>query len=219
MTISTLSRVRGNLLVLALVVAATAPLAWADTNVALNAPVTLYSTGTGGNWNNSTSGNLAIITNGTLLPYGTGYSSSAATSQAVEWSSPDSTGWSFDISLGADDTIDSITLDADDNDEYVLDYWDQSTSSWQPLWDRSILSQGVGLRVDSTTLSTPVVTDAVLFYGGGSNDGNPGGYAVSQVELFGTPAGNSETPEPGTLLLVGSGLVAMGRRIRRRRSA
>lgn len=71
-------------------------------------------------------------------------------------------------------------------------------------------------------LSSPVTTDAIRIYGGASGDNycfdnscGPGGYAVGQVELFGTPA----VPELSTwaMLLLGfAGLGFVGYRRTRR---
>jgi hypothetical protein len=225
MTISTSNSVRAGLLVFALVVAATAPRAWADSLISLNAPVSVVATDPdpAAGYNNGTAGNLSDITDGTLLPSGTAYWSAASAGHALEWSG---NGFVFQINLGATFQIDSITLDADDNDEYILQYLNGSTNTWQTLWDRPIESEGVGLIVVSDTLGLPIDTDAVRILGGISNDNacydgvcGQGGYAVNQVELFGTSTGTgpiTATPEPGSLLLLGSGLLTMGRMIRRR---
>jgi hypothetical protein len=225
MTISTLRSVRGSLLGLTLVAAFAAPHAWGDSLISLNAPVTVAATDTyaGAGYNNGSANNYTDITDGTLLPEATGYWSSAAGAHAVEWSG---NGYIFQINLGATFAIDSVTLDADDNDEYILQYLNESTNQWNTLWDRPIESNGAGLVVNSDTLALPIDTDAVRIVGGVSDDNicihgvcGQGGYAVDQVELFGTSVGSSTptvTPEPSALLLLGSGLVAMGGTIRRR---
>jgi len=193
-------------------VALTATNAWADSLISLNAPVTVAATDTrsGAGYLNGSSGNVSDITNGTFLPNGTGYWSTQPAVQALEWCGNE---YVFQINLGATAQIDSITLQADNNDEYVLQYLNESTGQWQLLWDRGE-EGGWGLMIDSYTLTTPIDTSEVRILGGASQDSGLGGYAVAQVELFGTST--TVTPEPSSFLLLGSGLVALAGIMRRK---
>ena len=180
--------------------AVTAPAYAATYNVALGAPVTIAVQDPDPNavFNNKTAGNLNNITDGTLLPNGTGYNSSTATQSAVEWGGAETV---FQVNLSGQYTINSIIVDADDNDAYVFEYYDSATTSWNPLYTAPIVSEGVGIvQRASYTLPTPVTTSAVRVHGGQSNDNGcfdgtcgQGGYALAQVELFGTPAAGSIT--------------------------
>jgi len=201
----------------------------ADTNVALGKTVSIVATDPdpSAGFNNGTAGNLQNITNGVILPDATAYSSAAAIAQAIEWNGA---GYVFQISLGALYTLSGLIVDVDDNDAYQLQYYNVSTSSWDALYTAPIVSDGFGLRTrpsvsdqsEEYILSSPVTTDAVRIYGGASDDNfcfdgscGQGGYAVGQVELFGTPA----VPEPSTwaMMLLGfAGLGFLGYRTSRR---
>ena len=169
-------------------------------DVALGAPVTVAVQDPDPNavFNNMTAGNLNNITDGIVLPYGTGYNSSTAVQNAVEWGGAQTV---FQINLSGEYTLSSIAVDADDNDAYIFEYLDPASNSWTPLYTAPIVSNGVGIVPRAPyTLPTPVTTSAVRFHGGQSNDNGcfdgtcgQGGYAVAQVQLFGTPAAGSVT--------------------------
>ena len=200
----------------------------ADTNIALGKTVSIVATDPdpSAGFNNGTAGNLQNSTNGVILPDATAYGSAAAVAQAIEWNGA---GYVFQISLGGSYTLSGLIVDVDDNDAYQLQYYDASTSSWDALYTAPIVSVGFGLRTrpnvsdqsEEYILPSPVTTDAVRIYGGASDDNfcfdgscGQGGYAVGQVELFGTPA----VPEPSTwaMMLIGfAGLGFVGYRTRK----
>jgi hypothetical protein len=204
----------------------------ADTNIALGKTVSIVATDPdpSAGFNNGTAGNLQNITNGIVLPDATAYGSAAAVDQAIEWNGA---GYVFQISLGGAYTVSGLIVDADDNDAYQLQYYNASTSSWDALYTAPIVSVGFGLRTrpsvsdqsEEYVLSSPVTTDAVRIYGGASDDNfcfdgscGQGGYAIAQVELFGTPA----VPEPSTwaMMLAGFvGLCSLGYRASRKSTA
>jgi hypothetical protein len=182
----------------------------ADTNIALGKTVSIVATDPdpSAGFNNGTAGNLQNITNGVILPDAT----------AIEWNGA---GYVFQISLGGSYTLSGLIVDVDDNDAYQLQYYDASTSSWDALYTAPIVSVGFGLRTrpsvsdqsEEYILSSPVTTDAVRIYGGASDDNfcfdgscGQGGYAVGQVELFGTPA----VPEPSTWAMMLLGFAGRG---------
>lgn len=190
-------------------------------NVALNAPVSVVATDPDPNagFNNGTAGNLSKVTDGVFLPEATSYGSATAAQNAVEWSGA---GYVFQISLGAAYTISSLQVQADDNDAYNLQYLNSSTNTWTALYTAPIVSQGVGIVSRSLyALPTSVTTDAIRFFGGQSNDNGcfdgtcgQGGYAVSQIEIFGNLA--SPVPLPASAWLMLSGLVGVGAMARKR---
>jgi hypothetical protein len=166
-----------------------------------------------------------VVTDGVFAPEETAYHSSTGIADAVEWSGATSgtisgsttpTGLVLDIALGGDYTITGAIVQADDNDEYLLQYWDLTSDTWLTLYDVPIASVGFGLRTrpnaDQTTYEPvgQVVTDALQF----SAVSGDGGYAVSEIQVDGTPVG--VTPEPTSLLLLSSGLVGLAGMVRRR---
>jgi PEP-CTERM motif len=207
----------------------------ADTNIALGKTVSIVATDPDPNagFNNGTAVNLQNVTNGVILPDATAYGSAAAVAQAIEWNGA---GYVFQISLGGPYTVSGLIVDVDDNDAYQLQYYNASTSSWDALYTAPIVSVGFGLRTrpnvsdqsEEYILPSPVLTDAVRIYGGASDDNfcfdgscGQGGYAVGQVELFGTPA-TGGVPEPSTwaMMLAGfAGLCSLGYRASRKSAA
>jgi hypothetical protein len=111
------------------------------------------------------------------------------------------------VNLGGSFLIDSLTVQADDNDNYEVDYLAPGSSTWQVAWQ--IPSPGGwGLTTSSTILSTPIDATELRVE---VNSGD-GFYAVSQIQATGT-----QVPDAGsTLSLLGmslTGLVTFARRL------
>jgi hypothetical protein len=121
---------------------------------------------------------------------------------------------SISIGFGGTFTIDGAIVQADDNDTYELDYL--GTDNLYHLWWSIPVDPSFGLvtrpDADHTTIMTLPTVQALgveIFATGGDND-----YAVSQVEVFGSP---SAVPEPGTLGLLGTGFIGMAALVNRRK--
>jgi hypothetical protein len=174
-------------------------------NIALNKPVTVVS-GAANITNPSTL--PSVIDDGMFTPESTAYHSSTAGSEAVEWlnQSPPTI---LEIDLGSLFNITGAIVQCDDNDSYLLQYFNTSTKTWQTLWDVPAISVGQGLRTrpnaDQMTFQSvgPVITNAVRI----SGDVGDSGFAVSEVQLNGAAAG---VPESGsTTMFLSLGLTAM----------
>lgn len=111
------------------------------------------------------------------------------------------------IHLNQKYTIDSFTVQADDNDTYRLEYW--NGAAWQLAWDVPTLPS-FGLVTRSSGPVGSFTTDNLRFTATGGDNY----YAVSEIQAFGVAA----VPEPGTYALMLGGLGLVGVLARRRRT-
>jgi hypothetical protein len=110
-------------------------------------------------------------------------------------------------------TITGFSVQADDNDRYLLSYWD--SSNWVPIWTvpsdmgpGSVDLGGSGMQTRSVTLGSPIVT-TILRFEGVFSDGqvfSDNWFAVSEIQAYGP---STAVPEPATMLLLGSGLIGL----------
>jgi hypothetical protein len=192
---------------LTLAIALTASSAMATTNVALGATVTDSGTGFGqfsSQWGAGSLAQLATVTDGVFLPEQTQWNTGS-----VFWigGAPDTTDY-IDVALSGLATIDSFTVQADDNDSYLIQYLDGS--NWvDAATIPSVPSYGLVTR--SVTLSTPITTSAFRITAG--NQAGDGYYGVSEFQAFGSLNG---VPEPSTwaMMLIGFGMVGFAVRKR-----
>jgi len=177
------------------------------TNIALNANVTLNGTFFTDDfgWSGGKASPASRIVNGTFAKEETQWNT-----DGVWWNGGEYRNNNIVINLNGKYTIDSFTVQADDNDTYRVLYMD-SQGNWVDAYDVPYQpSYGLVTR-PTLTLSTPIVTDALEFVATGGD----GFYSVSQIEADGSPASN--VPEPSTIVLLGLGLAGLvGRQFRRK---
>jgi hypothetical protein len=192
----------------------------ADTNIALNKPVTVVA-GAAQITNSSTP--LSVIDDGVFTLESTAYGS--AVSQSVQWTTTDgqpangvNAPTTLEIDLGGLFAISGAIMQADDNDIYLLQYHVASNNTWLPLWNVPAISEGSGFRTrpsaDQITFQPlgPVITDAVRV----SALSGDSALGVSEIQLNG-----SAVPEPTSTALITLGGLAtfLLRRLRSTRSA
>lgn len=110
----------------------------------------------------------------------------------------------LELTLNQAYTVDRFVVQADDNDSYLLEYWDGA--AWQSAFAVPF-DCCFGLQTRDSGAVGPITTDRFRF----SATAGDNYYAVSEIQAF------QAVPEPATwaMLILGFGLV--GRTLRRRR--
>ena len=144
------------------------------------------------------------VVDGVFLPEGTTWNDNS-----VWWdddAAVQSTRAYIQIDLGGLYSVDSIRIQADNNDQYAIHYRDAGGSWIEPGSFAAV--PGFGLLTRGPFGVGPWEATALRIYGFGGDDY----HAVSEFEAFGT-----EIPEPGTAALVAlslAGLAGIRRRVR-----
>ena len=174
------------------------------TNVALNADISIE-----GSYNGNSAA-LSTVVDGEFRPRSINWQNGT-----VYWN-----GTSTYITIDFDNTykIESFVVQADDNDAYIIEYWDGD--SWELAWNvPNYDSYGSGMQTrpnpaDDTqvyTLDNPIVTNSIRFKANPASGDNC--YSVSEIQAYGSIA----VPAPGAVLL-GTFGCGIARRFRRDRS-
>jgi|GEM_PF-995770 len=110
------------------------------------------------------------------------------------------------IHLNSQFTIDRFVVQADNNDTYLLEYWDGA--SWLNAWTAPAIG-GFGLETRDSGALGPFTTDFLRFTATSGDNY----YSVSEIQAFGHSA---SAPEPGAWALMILGFGGVGWAMRRR---
>lgn len=115
------------------------------------------------------------------------------------------TGAAIEITLNGLQKISSISVQADSNDEYRVDYWDAAEDSWKHAFTAGVTKtaennwlSGLDLRESGEGLN--IFSDRLRVSAISGDDH----YSISEVQAHAAP-----TPIPAALLLFGGGLGAV----------
>lgn len=158
------------------------------TNVALGADVTLNGASffTNG-WGGGLTVDAGTVTDGFFYPRSTQWDQGP-----VWWDSTDLADRWVELDLVDSYRIESLIVQADDNDAYELYYWDAEAGAWSLLWDiPNYDSLGWGMQTrpnpaddtEAFDLAVPVVTTKFKFQGNMSNSDRL--FAVAEIQAFG----------------------------------
>lgn len=129
---------------------------------------------------------LSTLTDGAFLDRGTQWQTGT-----VWWGGPET---SIIIALGDAYDLVGATVQADDNDAYILEYHDLELNQWRLLWDvPNFDAEGWGMQTrpnpadDSAVhlFAEAVFTDAIRFRA--TPGGGDGANSVSEIQVFTVP--------------------------------
>jgi len=179
-------------------------------NVALGKNVTLEdgSFFTGG-WGSGLVANPQTVVDGIFFPKDRQWDQGP-----VWWDDRDGVANHVVVDLDGMFTIESFTIQADDNDAYLLEYWDANAATWQTAWNVPNYNHtGWGMQtrpnvynnLERYLLASTITTDALRFSGNLGNSDRL--FSVSEIQAFGYA---SPVPLPPAAWLLGSSLIGLG---------
>jgi len=157
--------------------------------------------------NNSTPSSVNSPVDGVLEPTSQQWNNG---SYWIDKFSPSNVQFNFDpyysVFLTSTFTINRVVVQADDNDNYQLAYWDGS--AWQDIFNAAAVG-GFGLQTRDSGIIAPFTTNGFRV----TMTGGDGYYALSELQAFDT---SGAVPEPATWAFMIMGFGAVGGAMRRK---
>jgi len=152
----------------------------------------------------------ASLTDGIPLPESTVWNDGTVWWDTMEDSGSSSNN-SIVVDLGATYTIFGFSFQADDNESFLLEYW--NSSAWVTAWNIPTSPTGGGMQTrpnnldlsEIYVLGSDIVTNQLRLTLAVSSDGYVG---VGEIRAFAQDP--AIAPEPATIVLLGLGLAGIG---------
>jgi PEP-CTERM motif len=167
----------------------------------------------GSPWGQPPSANVSTVYDGNFLPENQQWNIGS-----VWWDAnvPGGDPASITLNLKHSYSLNEFIVQADNNDTYLLQYWNEGTHEWDNAFAVPTVCTDTscfGLTTRDSGVLGSITTDALRFTAPDTNQPGDGYFSVSEIQAFGV-----EVPEPATwaMMLIGVAAIGAGMRMQRK---